>query len=184
MTWIWKYGNINKKYTKEMLSSSVQIQHKPSHLSWSSWFIKKSSQGTCSMKKSVLKNFLEFTAQLSWNGWFKKKQHRRCSIKKDVLKHFAKFIGKHLCRSVFLTKLQILYKYSFSTTHEYAILHGRSHSGARGIMSPSPHFNFCTKQVPQFWFQTMGIFHDYYRVCYSFCTNYGGFLSFITTYGK
>ena len=125
-----------------MLSSSVQIQHKPSHLSWSSWFIKKSSQGTCSMKKSVLKNFLEFTAQLSWNGWFTKKQHRICSIKKDVLKNFAKFIGKHLCRSVFLTKLQILYKYSFSTTHEYAILHGRSHSGARGIMSPSPSLQF------------------------------------------
>ena len=32
--------------------------------------------------------------------------HRRCSVKKGVLKKIANFIGKHLCWSFFLIKLQ------------------------------------------------------------------------------
>ena len=32
--------------------------------------------------------------------------YQRCSIKKAVLKNFAIFTGKHLCRSLFLKKLQ------------------------------------------------------------------------------
>ena len=32
--------------------------------------------------------------------------HRRYSVKKGVLKDFANFTGKHLCRSLFLIKLQ------------------------------------------------------------------------------
>ena len=45
--------------------------------------------------------------------FFKKKweviwrsSHRRCFVKKSVLKDFANFIGKHLCWSLFLKKLQ------------------------------------------------------------------------------
>ena len=37
-----------------------------------------------------------------------RKDHRRCSVKKGVLKKFANFIGKHLCWSQFLIKLQAL----------------------------------------------------------------------------
>ena len=33
--------------------------------------------------------------------------HQRCSRKKAVLKIFALFTGKHLCWSLFLTKLQV-----------------------------------------------------------------------------
>ena len=33
--------------------------------------------------------------------------HRRCSIKKAFLRNFAIFTGKHLCRSLFLIKLQV-----------------------------------------------------------------------------
>ena len=32
--------------------------------------------------------------------------HGKCSVKKGVLKSFANFTGKHLCRSLFLIKLQ------------------------------------------------------------------------------
>ena len=32
--------------------------------------------------------------------------HRRCSVKKEILKDFANFTWKHLCRSLFLIKLQ------------------------------------------------------------------------------
>ena len=35
-----------------------------------------------------------------------KRNHRRCSVKKSALKNLANFKGKHLCRSLFLTKLQ------------------------------------------------------------------------------
>ena len=34
--------------------------------------------------------------------------HRRCSLKKGLLKNFTIFIGKHLCWSLFLIKLQAL----------------------------------------------------------------------------
>ena len=32
--------------------------------------------------------------------------HRRCDVKKDVLKNLANLTGKHLCWSLFLTKLK------------------------------------------------------------------------------
>ena len=32
--------------------------------------------------------------------------HWRCSVTKSVLRNFIKFTGKHLCQSLFLTKLQ------------------------------------------------------------------------------
>ena len=35
-----------------------------------------------------------------------KSSHRRCSVKKGVLKKVANFTGKHLCRGLFLIKLQ------------------------------------------------------------------------------
>ena len=35
-----------------------------------------------------------------------KSNHPEKFCKRGALKHFAKFIGKHLCRSLFLTKLQ------------------------------------------------------------------------------
>ena len=44
-----------------------------------------------------------FTALLRSSHW-------RCSVKKGVLKNFAKFTGKHLCRSLFLIKLQAFIK--------------------------------------------------------------------------
>ena len=31
--------------------------------------------------------------------------HQRCSVRKVILRNFAKFAGKHLCQSLFLTKL-------------------------------------------------------------------------------
>ena len=36
----------------------------------------------------------------------KQPSEQRCSVKKDVLKHFVNFVGKHLCWSLFLIKLQ------------------------------------------------------------------------------
>ena len=41
---------------------------------------------------------------LSWSS--SRSSRRRCSIKKAVLKNFTIFTGKHLCWSLFLTKLQ------------------------------------------------------------------------------
>ena len=40
-----------------------------------------------------------------WHTQFRS-SHRRCSVRKGVLRNFAKFTRKHLCQSLFLTKLQ------------------------------------------------------------------------------
>ena len=48
-----------------------------------------------------------YLTMINYNN-FKGSNHLRCSIKKGVLKNFAKFTGKHLCRSLFLVKLQTL----------------------------------------------------------------------------
>ena len=45
---------------------------------------------------------------------YSRSSHQRCSIKKGVLRNFAKFTGKHLCRSLFLIKLQALWHRCFS----------------------------------------------------------------------
>ena len=39
--------------------------------------------------------------------------HQRCSLEKTSLKNFAIFTGKHLCRSLFLIKLQINFLINF-----------------------------------------------------------------------
>ena len=39
-------------------------------------------------------------------AWNHRRRRRRCSMKKAVLKSFVIFTGKHLCRSLFLIKLQ------------------------------------------------------------------------------
>ena len=39
--------------------------------------------------------------------------HQRCSLEKTSLKNFAIFTGKHLCRSLFLIKLQINFSINF-----------------------------------------------------------------------
>ena len=57
------------------------------------------------------------------NLWVKfpiyRSSHRRCSVRKGVGRTFAKFTGKHLCRSLFLIKLQAcqISKNSFFTEH-------------------------------------------------------------------
>ena len=37
---------------------------------------------------------------------FNRSSHRRCTVKKGVVRNFVKFTGKHLCRGLFLIKLQ------------------------------------------------------------------------------
>ena len=76
-------------------------------------------------KKPVKELFLEtlhlknFWEKLYWKMIFftvifskfckkSRSSHQRCSIKKAVLNNFAVFTGKHLCRSLFLIKLQAL----------------------------------------------------------------------------
>ena len=40
-----------------------------------------------------------------------------CSVKEDVLKNFANFTGKHLCWSLFLIKLQKIFKNIYSEVY-------------------------------------------------------------------
>ena len=58
---------------------------------------------------SLLQNYLCNRIQRSIiNGSFNSGRsiQRRCSVRKGVLENFAKFTRKHLCRSLFLIKLQ------------------------------------------------------------------------------
>ena len=58
---------------------------------------------------SLLQNYLCNGIQRSIiNGSFNSGRsiQRRCSVRKGVLENFAKFTRKHLCRSLFLIKLQ------------------------------------------------------------------------------
>ena len=89
-------------------------------------------------KKAVLKNFVIFTRKhLCWGLFFNntaglkapaqllpcrifrnicfeehlrmpRSSHQRCSIKKGVLRNFTKFTGKHLCQSLFFSKVASL----------------------------------------------------------------------------
>ena len=54
----------------------------------------------------------KFFYEVPWSSQFSEKvfteaaTHRRCSLKKVVVKNFANFTEKHLCWSIFLTKLR------------------------------------------------------------------------------
>ena len=72
---------------------------------------------TCNFnKKEILAEifFFEFCKILKnifWqntSGWLllKFRSSRQVFCKKDILKNFAKFVGKNMCQSLFLTKLQ------------------------------------------------------------------------------
>ena len=60
----------------------------------------------CSIKSSFVLTLLK---QIEWviqNGPItNRSSHQRCSIKKGVLRNFAKSTGKHLCQSLFFSKV-------------------------------------------------------------------------------
>ena len=52
--------------------------------------------------------FVNICLRIIVNVWYRlfRSSHGRCSVKKDVFKNFVNLIGKHLCWSLFLIKLQ------------------------------------------------------------------------------
>ena len=86
---------------------------------------------------------------------FNRSSHRRCTVKKGVVRNFVKFTGKHLCRGLFLIKLQAwgLQLYKKETPAQVF--------SCKFCKISKKYFFYTTPLDDCFWFNSIGFFDEF-----------------------